>query len=92
MNTISAILDVDADGTLHLPVPPALRAGKVSVTATLSAAGSTGSLPNASAAQLALRRTALRSLREQGGLKAVAPDPVAWQREQRADKVLPGRD
>jgi len=28
MNTITAILEPDADGTLHLPLPPELRHGK----------------------------------------------------------------
>jgi hypothetical protein len=35
MSTIKAILEADADGTLHLPLPPELRQGKVEVTATL---------------------------------------------------------
>jgi hypothetical protein len=35
MSTITAILEPEADGTLHLPVPEELRHGKVEVTATL---------------------------------------------------------
>jgi len=35
MSTIKAILEADADGTLHLPLPPELRQGKVEVNATL---------------------------------------------------------
>lgn len=35
MSTITAILEPDADGTLHLPLPPELRHGKVKVEATL---------------------------------------------------------
>jgi hypothetical protein len=34
MSTITAILEVDADGTLHLPVPEILRRGKMRVVAT----------------------------------------------------------
>lgn len=35
MNTITAILEPDADGTLHLPLPAELRHGKVKVVASL---------------------------------------------------------
>lgn len=35
LNTITAILEPNADGTLHLPLPPELRRGKVKVEATL---------------------------------------------------------
>jgi hypothetical protein len=39
MSTITAILEPDADGTLHLPLPEELRRGKVEVTTTLKPAG-----------------------------------------------------
>ncbi|HEY8669021.1 MAG TPA: DUF2281 domain-containing protein [Tepidisphaeraceae bacterium] len=39
MCTIKATLQADADGTLHLPLPPELRQGKVLVTATVERAG-----------------------------------------------------
>lgn len=35
MNTITAILEMDVDGTLHLPVPEEWKSGKVKVVATL---------------------------------------------------------
>lgn len=35
MSTITAILEPDPDGTLHLPLPTELRGGKVIVEATL---------------------------------------------------------
>ncbi len=35
VSTVTAILEPEADGTLHLPVPEAFRHGKVEVTATL---------------------------------------------------------
>lgn len=38
MSTIKTILEADADGTLHLPLPPELRQGKIEVTATLKPA------------------------------------------------------
>jgi hypothetical protein len=42
MTTITAILEADADGSVHLPLPPELRHSKVQVTATLEAASVTG--------------------------------------------------
>ena len=38
MSTITAILEADADGTLHLPLPAELRHGKVRVEAKLESA------------------------------------------------------
>lgn len=38
MSTITAILEADVDGTLHLPLPAELRRGKVRVIATLEPA------------------------------------------------------
>ncbi len=38
MSTITAILEADVDGTLHLPLPAELRHGKVRVIATLEPA------------------------------------------------------
>jgi hypothetical protein len=34
----------------------------------------------------------LRRISENGGLRDVIPDPVAWQKEIRTDRILPGRD
>lgn len=39
MSTITAILEPDSEGCLHLPVPEELRGGKVKVTASLEPAG-----------------------------------------------------
>lgn len=38
MSTIKATLDVQPDGTLHLPVPPEVPRGRVHVEATLVSA------------------------------------------------------
>ena len=35
MSTITAILEADADGTLHLPLPMELRGGRIKVKAEL---------------------------------------------------------
>jgi hypothetical protein len=82
MSTITAILEAGADGTLHLPVPQNLRCGKVKVVATLQRAAAKPGTP----------LEALKELRKLGGLSHVIPDPVAWQREQRMERPLPGRD
>lgn len=42
MSTITAILEPNADGTLHLPLPPRLRGGKVKVVASLEAVDAEG--------------------------------------------------
>ena len=90
MSTITAILEPHADGSLHLPLPPEMRHGKVRVEAKLEALPPTSdpgvTPPNATPLE------AFKVLRAAGGLRHVIPDPVAWQREQRADRPLPGRD
>jgi hypothetical protein len=92
MNTISAILDVDADGTIHLPLPEEMRHGKVEVTATLRALGTSSIALRATPEQVSRRRTALRELRALGGLGSLIPDPTLWQRDERTDRTLPGRE
>ena len=86
MSTITAILEADADGTLHLPLPLELRKSKLKVTATIQALRDLSGLPTKEDALAALRK-----LRELGTFKEIT-DPVAWQREVRKDRSLPGRD
>ena len=45
MSTITAILEPNADGTLHLPLPEELRHGKVKVEAKLEAANAEQKAP-----------------------------------------------
>lgn len=89
MSTITAILEADADGTLHLPVPQNLRHGKVKVIATLETAPEISSAVGAEKKGTPL--DALRELRKLGGLRHAIPDPVAWQREERKERSLPNR-
>lgn len=86
MDTITAILEADADGTLHLPVPPNLRRGNVKVVATLQTERETTERPTQETALAALRQ-----LRKLGTFKKIT-DPVAWQREIRKDRPLSDRD
>ena len=94
MCTITAILEPDADGTLHLPLPAELRHGKVKVTATIepSVEAPTPALATPDRKMAGTPLDALKELRKRGGLRHIIPDPVAWQREQRLERPLPGRD
>ena len=85
MSTITAILEADPDGTLHLPVPQNLRRGKVKVVATLERESLPTSRPTREMVLAALKR-----LRDRGTFREIT-DPVAWQREIRKDRPLPGR-
>ena len=63
MSTITAILEADADGTLHLTAPPEM---------------------------IERRKAALAEVRRLDPYRAIT-DPVAWQRDIRQDRPLPGR-
>ena len=86
MSTITAILEADEDGTLHLPLPPEYKGGKVEVTATITPITPTNPESTREAAA-----AALRLLSEMGTFREIT-DPVAWQREIRKDRPLPGRE
>jgi hypothetical protein len=92
MNTISAIIEPSPDGTLHLPIPEELRGCKVVVTATLRPADESSTHLLAPPELVARRKQIIQELRELGGLSDVIPDPVAWQRQMREDRPLPGRE
>lgn len=90
MSTITAILEPDADGTLHLPLPAELRHGKIKVEAKLEPApAETGDTAEAERQQRLLR--IMERIRARNPFKAIK-DPAAWQREIRDDVKLPGRD
>ena len=87
MRTITAILEADADGTLHLPLPAELRRGKVRVEARVESVEN----PAISEAQRKKELLALAArIRTRDPFKEIA-DPMAWQREVREDVKLPGR-
>ena len=92
MSTITAILEADADGTLHLPVPAELRRGKIEVTATLKAAnGGVPAVPRAAPEMLQRRQEDFAKLRQSNPFRGIS-DAVAWQTEIRKDRPLPGRE
>ena len=92
MSTITAILEADTDGTLHLPAPVELRRGKVRVKATLEAVDeSVSAVLPATPETIQRRMAALARVRSLNPYRDIA-DPVAWQREIRKDRPLPGRE
>lgn len=88
MSTINAILEPDADGTLHLPLPAELRVGKVRVEATVEAVKANGISEEQRRVELL---EIMERIRKRNPFKDIA-DPVAWQREVREDVVLPFRE
>jgi len=87
MSTVNAILEINEDGSLHLPVPANMKQGKVQVVAELTL------VPNDSEQNARWQRAldALDELAARGGIKSI-PDPLAWQREMRQERILPGRE
>ena len=88
MSTITAILEPDADGTLHLPLPAELRHGKVKVEAKMEAAAQSATSEEQRKKELLEIMTRIRA---RNPFKDIT-DPVAWQREMREDVTLPGRE
>jgi hypothetical protein len=87
MNTIQTTLLPAADGTLHLPVPAAWRHLSIRVKAEMEpVAPADAPTDKRSRALVALQRIAAH-----GGMAGIA-DASAWQREQCADRALPGRE
>ena len=90
MSTITAILEPDADGTLHLPLPAELRHGKIKVEAKLEpATGETGAAAEAERQSRLLG--IMQRIRARNPFKDIE-DPAAWQRAMREDVRLPGRE
>ena len=88
MSTITAILEPDPDGTLHLPLPAELRNGKVRVEATMEPAETSPMSEDQRKKELI---EIMNRIRARNPFKGIS-DPVAWQREMREDVVLPGRE
>ncbi|MFZ4599489.1 MAG: hypothetical protein ACOYNN_12660 [Terrimicrobiaceae bacterium] len=98
MSTITAILEPDVDGTLHLPLPAELRHGKIKVEAKLESAEAeqgVAKVPRqkltATPEMIAQRMAALEQVQKLNPFRDIA-DPVAWQREMRDDVQQPGRE
>ncbi|HEX8312098.1 MAG TPA: hypothetical protein VF614_12315 [Chthoniobacteraceae bacterium] len=83
MSTITAVLEPHGDGTLHLPLPDHLLTGKVKIVATLERAED-------SHRALGTPLQALRELRKLTPFHGIS-DPIAWQRNERAERPLSER-
>lgn len=82
MSTITAILEPDADGTLHLPLPKNLCRGKVRVVATpLEDEPSDDPLSSGEGAALS---SALAELRARSGLSRRELPPAEQERRRQA--------
>ena len=82
------------DGSLKLlsPLPAWLKPGRTHLRLTVATAKPKRVVPSATPEMIAARLAALEYLRAIGGLSSMIEDPVAWQREIRQDRPLPGRD
>lgn len=91
MESLTLILQPDPDGNIRLPLPAGMRRGPVKVTAQLEpadapygAGAGAGATPRRSRLlELTARIHSRDPFREMR-------DPVAWQREMREDRDLPG--
>lgn len=90
MKKIVATLEADADGTVHLPLPPELRQGRVKVTATVEQAPEVRD-PEAEARRKRAIHEVMEKIRARDPFATIS-DSVEWQREMREDRPLPGRD
>lgn len=88
LNTYKARLKGDHIEWAESP-PPALNGGTTDVLVTVLGSHEAGT---ADKAELRRQRVAaLERIAARGGIKSI-PDPVAWQREMREDRPLPGRE
>lgn len=97
MSTITAILTADDDGSLHLPLPSEFQHRRVKITATIEAADEPSDVPPRRTLPLATPEAITRREKAFEALRKVNPyhdidDPVAWHREIRKDRPLPGRE
>lgn len=86
MTTLTAQAEITSDHRLKLDVPvsPDVPAGRIEVTVALVKSPQKLVSNNRKAVSI-LREIAARG-------RVLVPDPVAWQREVREDRPLPGRD
>ena len=95
MNTLETDIEIGADGSVRLlsPLPPWLKPGRAHVLMTVESVEEKpkrGKL-TASPEMIARREAALQEIRKLNPYRDIT-DPVAWQREMREDRPLPGRD
>ena len=80
MKTITAILQPDPDGTLHVPVPAEMLEHRIKIVASLEPA------PDALASKDARMAIISASLEKLRNTFDKIDDPVEWQRNAREDR------
>lgn len=78
MSTITAILEPDVDGTLHLPLPADMRSSKVKVVATLEVAGSSHGNPAAKLKELLAGGRGINGATATARIAEVYEDRETW--------------
>lgn len=95
MNTLETDIEIGADGSLRLlsPLPTWLKPGRAHVLMTVESVEETPKRRKltASPEMIARRAVALEKIRKLNPYRDMI-EPVAWQREMREDRPLPGRD
>lgn len=93
MKTLEADAEIHADGSIRVlsPLPAWWTPGRQHVRLEIDAAPATSRTKlTATPEMLAARKAALEEVRHINPYRNIT-DPFAWQREVRADVVLPGR-
>lgn len=97
MATLETDIEIGADGSVRLlsPLPSWLKPGRAHVLLTVESANEPGQPPRqthtATPEMIARRAAALEEVRKLNPYRDIT-DPVAWQREAREDRPLPGRE
>ena len=78
VSTITAILEPDVDGTLHLPLPADMRSSKVKVVATLEAADSSYTNPAAKLKELLAAGRGINGATATARIAEVYEDRETW--------------
>jgi hypothetical protein len=78
VSTITAILEPDVDGTLHLPLPADMRSSKVKVVATLEVAGSNHGNPAAKLKELLAAGRGINGATATARIAEVYEDRETW--------------
>lgn len=95
MKTLHTDIEIGADGNLRLlsPLPAWLKPGRAHVLLTVESEEEKPKSQKLAAtpAMIAQRTAALEKIRNLNPYGHIT-DPVAWQREIREDRPLPGRD
>ena len=95
MKTLETDIEIAADGSLRLlsPLPAWLKPGRAHVLLTVESEEEKPKRQKLTATpmMIAQREAALEKIRQLNPYRDIT-DPVAWQREIREDRPLPGRD